>query len=400
MKNIFSFCIIAFLFFNSICAANNFTLRANIDSVKNGIAVLTYEVFSGQQFKEMKYSTKIQQGNFEITGELNEPVEAQLEIDKIRLTIYIEPSKMKLLIPINNPNNYVLKGSKINEDIKLYLLDSKDILDKAIKISEIQEKQNENIKITPETDPTYAKLVNENKLTSIKKDSLSSQLYEKRIKYIISHPHSYQSVVDESIVYLIKFQAISADSARIIFDGLDKNVQRGSAGVKTDNYIQSKESVNFQVGKTAPNFQSHDMHGNLINLSDFREKNYVLLDFWASWCVPCLKGLPHLKEIYKKYHDKGLEIVGISIDESKQDWLNSIEAHKISIWHQITSVENLEKANTGFVNRNDIKYKYPTNGIPKYILIDKNGVIMGYWDGYSLENEKAQDKVLKDIFKD
>jgi len=155
---------------------------------------------------------------------------------------------------------------------------------------------------------------------------------------------------------------------------------------------------NVVVGKMAPDFNTPDMNGKLVKLSDYRVIHYVLLDFWASWCVYCVKGLPHMNELYNKYHNKGLELIGVSCDWSKADWLTAVDKHQIGAWPQVSIVQSLEKAAQGYLFDEDIQCKYPTDGIPKYILIDKTGKIIAKWEGYSEENEKNQDKVLKEVF--
>ena len=184
----------------------------------------------------------------------------------------------------------------------------------------------------------------------------------------------------------------------MIFDNMAENVRLSTAGRETDLYIKTREDKNTRIGRVAPDFNTPDVNGKMIRLSDFREKSYVLLDFWASWCAPCVKGIPQMKALYTKYHDKGLEIISITKDDLKQDWLAAIKKHDISHWYQVATVQNLEKASQGYIDPENISDKYPTNPIPRYILIDKTRKIIAKWGGYSEENEKDQDRVLKEVF--
>ena len=136
-----------------------------------------------------------------------------------------------------------------------------------------------------------------------------------------------------------------------------------------------------------------------MKLSGFRGKSYVMLDFWANWCGPCLKSVPHLKQLFAKYHDKGLEFICVSVDYKKDKWLSAIEKYDLSSWLHILSVQNLEQSLQYAENKDDIREKYPLgNGVPQYILIDKTGKIIGKWSCYSEQNELEQDKMLADIF--
>jgi thiol-disulfide isomerase/thioredoxin len=398
MKRLITFIILALFVTISVIANDQFTLIAEIDSVTSDSAVLTYRILIDNQFKNVKYTSEIKLGRFQFKGELKEPIDAQLKIGEIRIALYIEPAKMELYISKSNPDEFILKGSKIQEEVDQFTQNSKDLYDVAIRINEQVEKISQKIEITTETDPIYKKLLEERKLMSSQSDSIFALVVKKRITYIKSHPNSFQSVVDKSFVNLLKLQLITGDSARVLFDNLAEKVRLSTSGTETDLYIKTKENKGIVIGIMAPDFRTPDVNGKIINLIDFREKSFVLLDFWASWCVPCLKGLPHVKELYTKYHDKGLEIISVSVDNSKMEWLSAIKNHNLASWHNVLYVQDLDKSLQGFINKEDVREKYPINGIPRYILIDKTGKIIGKWEGYSFENEKKQDELFKIVF--
>lgn len=148
-------------------------------------------------------------------------------------------------------------------------------------------------------------------------------------------------------------------------------------------------------GATAAVFKVQDIDGQTFNLSDFKGRKYVLLDFWASWCVPCRKGNPHLRNLYAKYKDKGLEIVGVSDDDGKPDaWKKAVETDSIGIWKHVLRGLDMKKREQGIANPEDISEMFGIHSLPTKILIDKNGVIIGRFD----ETEEALDKKLKEIF--
>lgn len=381
---------------NVLSSSNQFILRGNINNDVSGSVILSYYSLSNNKWELVSYNSIIEDGHFQFKGILKEPVRANLKIGENEITLYIEPTKMELYIPKTNSDKFSLKGSKTQEDNELLANEEQEL----VKLGDVNQKKAqrnyEQLKTMQETNSYYKRLLEEKELISLQRDSIYNLITKKETEFIKSNPNSYHTVIAKPIDILVSQGYLSVDSARALFDNLSEKVRLSTAGIQTNNFIKSKE--NFTVGKIAPDFFTPDTIGKMIKLSDFRGKSYVLLDFWASWCVPCVKGIPHMKVLYTKYHDKGLEIIGISCDSSKEEWITAIRKHQIFTWYNVLSKQSLERNSQGYVDPEDISEKYPTDGIPKYLLIDKTGKIIGKWEGYSEENEKEQDKILKEIF--
>jgi peroxiredoxin len=119
-----------------------------------------------------------------------------------------------------------------------------------------------------------------------------------------------------------------------------------------------------QVGKTAPTFTVDDTQGRAIRSEAFRGR-YVLLDFWATWCGPCIADLPRLQAAYGRYHDAGFEIVGVSLDESKEAVVDFVKARKIP-WPQVH----------GPGAASDLVQAFGVSTIPATYLLDPEGTII------------------------
>ncbi|RYG08102.1 MAG: TlpA family protein disulfide reductase, partial [Chitinophagaceae bacterium] len=138
-----------------------------------------------------------------------------------------------------------------------------------------------------------------------------------------------------------------------------------------------------------------DIGGKPLSLADFKGK-YVLLDFWASWCVPCREGNPHLKKLYAQYKNKGLEIIGVSDDDSKPyAWKAAVAQDQIGMWKHV--LRGLKRVGDTYDRTNDISENFGIHTLPTKILIDRNGKIVGRYGGGG-ESDEAMDKKLAEIF--
>ena len=162
-----------------------------------------------------------------------------------------------------------------------------------------------------------------------------------------------------------------------------RNSEKGKEMAEKLKYFKQSK-----IGSLAPEFTLKDIDDKTISLSDFKNKKYVLIDFWASWCGPCREELPYIKELYKKYKDQGFEIISISKDDKSDLWKNAIAKEKIEYWKHIFITENDKKIITD----------YFVYGIPHKVLIDKNGIIIGKWKGSGEINKADLQQLLKSIF--
>ena len=128
-----------------------------------------------------------------------------------------------------------------------------------------------------------------------------------------------------------------------------------------------------------------DMNDTEVKLSQYAGKgNYVFVDFWASWCGPCRAEMPNVVEAYKKYHSKGLEIVGVSFDQKKDAWTAAVKNLGME-WPQMSDLKGWQCA-AGKV--------YGIRSIPSNILLDPQGKIVAS----DLRGEDLQ-KRLAEIYK-
>jgi len=129
---------------------------------------------------------------------------------------------------------------------------------------------------------------------------------------------------------------------------------------------QAKEIQSTLVeGSQFPDFAEKDLAGNSLSVANYKGK-VVLVDFWATWCAPCVYELPKVQKMYEKYHDKGLEIIGISLDKS-QDTLKTFVKDRNIPWPQFCD---------GKFWDNKLSQKYGIQSIPATFLLDGQGKIL------------------------
>lgn len=128
------------------------------------------------------------------------------------------------------------------------------------------------------------------------------------------------------------------------------------------------EKVNaFAEGKKITDFTMHDIAGNPIRLLDEVKKNPItIIDFWASWCGPCLAEMPYMVEMYKRYNEKGLGLFGVSLDSDKEKWGNATKRFDIE-WPQVSDLKGWNNAAAKMFN---------VKSIPFTIVVGKDGTIL------------------------
>ncbi len=215
--------------------------------------------------------------------------------------------------------------------------------------------------------------------SNAEKDSLAKQLkaveaeqQAREMRFLRRHP---SSVIDYNI---IEYRSRTAKSAHIkeMLSLLSPELRATDGMKKIEDFAERLSRT--ENGAPAPDFTLATDKGDSLSLSQYRGK-YVMIDFWASWCAPCRASFPAIAEIYGKYHPKGLEIIGLSLDRSEEAWRKAVKQENVP-WPQVLDAKGV----TAKV--------YAVSAIPHLVLVDPDGKIMGTYNKADINDE------LKEIF--
>lgn len=190
----------------------------------------------------------------------------------------------------------------------------------------------------------------------------------------------YRKQKNVDIAQFIKENPSSIASAYILYrefsyrltpEEIEANVKQLDPLLHQTEYVQVLNELvkvlrTVQIGSKAPDFQLSDLQGKTVSLSDHLGKGYVLLDFWAAWCVPCRKENPNVVAAYEKYKNKGFSVYGVSLDRKKEAWTKAIADDHLD-WMQVSDL--------AFWNSAAAKL-YGVRAIPSNFLIGPDGTIV------------------------
>lgn len=337
---------------------NKFILKGKISNTKNPAVYLIYDI-NGKRIID---SCELKNGNFYFKGNINEPTWAILR------------GNSKIIDDAENPNivDFFLETGNMKANLRYNHF-------KEIKIA------------GSKTQLEYGKLKKQFATIDEKSDSLDEKFSKVSSQFIAAHPDSYVSAYTLSL-YKTRWPI---DSVKSHYSKLTPVMQNSSYGREVKEVID--EINNNSVGRKAKEFQRVDINGKILSLSEFKGK-YVLLDFWGSWCVPCRQGMPHLIELFNKYHGSGIEIIGVAeeYDNSGLSWMAAVKKDGTNIWYNVLS-DSKTDTDKEKENLQSIVKKFGVQVFPTKILIDKTGVIIGRYRG--TDDEASLDKKLNEIFK-
>ncbi len=334
--------------FLASCGGNKagYTVSGTVEDGVNGDTVFLQEVV-GRQLVNLDTAI-IKNGKFEFKGVQDSTVYRYLSHEKdgkdaLRLDFFLENGNIAVAL---TKDSDTATGTSSNDAYQLI----------RTQIDEINKKAREIYATIDKTVPRE-----ENELKFAELGALEEQMKEitkKGIESNITNPVGIQ-------LFKQNFYSNSVDEN----DAILKQIPEQYKNDETIALIQ--ETTNKQKlttpGQKFINFEMENPQGKMVQLSDYvGNGKVVLIDFWASWCGPCINDMPEIVELYKEYKGKNFNIVGVSLDNNGEAWKNALKKYDMT-WPQMSDLKGW---------KNEGAQLYAVNSIPCTVLVDGDGIII------------------------
>lgn len=342
--------------------------------------------------KNVTDSATINNGKCVFMGRIDSPLHAFISNGRrFRLDgqntahLFIGPGVTKITLDYYDFNKLKAFNSKTHEEY-LALLKAKANIPQQLDSLYMRRAALYNAVATTSDLKIKASLAEEIQIQDLVIDRYSNEEIEREFTFIRQHPDSYVAL--ERLQYRLSGRESVGLMGEIAtrYDSLSPEVRQSRDGIQIGQAIKNREGA--EVGSMAPDFAGFDfIKKETVTLSAYRNKKYILLDFWASWCAPCVADFQFLKEANLKYGNDNFEIIALSKDEDRHAMENAIKRYKIEKWTQLSLKETPLK----------IAEIYAVPTIPVKILIDLEGKIIGRWRGGGAENKKELEALLTQL---
>ena len=364
MKRFLILLVISVLF--SCGSQAGYVLKGEFKGAGNGRAVL---LMSSEGQRVISDTVEMKGGKFVFEGEVPDAGWATVVVEPegkegVRMMLALENSRIEMRGDWNNLG--------MDENEELAVLGMQIIGSKNQDVYEQVEGQYKAVKELPEFTKFAEILEKVLETPEILEDTTFYWEYKKGYDVWIARVKKEQLKIMaanpsvEMVAYELGYMKdnMTLEQLEQVFGQFDVKVQQSKWGKAIRESIELRQRI--EPGRLAPEFTLARRDSSLVSLADYRGK-VVVLDFWASWCRPCRASFPWVREFYEEYREKGVEIIGVSIDENKASWEKALDEERLP-WPQV--IDEIEKG------RSRVGGLYHVLAVPMFVVVDKEGKIV------------------------
>ena len=322
-------------------AQSGYKVTGTVEGMPDGKAIIA--TVNGSSLDTLA-KADVKNGSFEFTGNVSEPTGAYIMVIGQRGAIPFMLENANITVNAGQAG-LTVTGSEGQKIYDQFMAINTTTHQEAMKLQQEYQAANGDQAKMQAVQEAYAKLM--------------TDAQAKETELIKANPDSYVS----TFVIVSSMGQMEYEQLKERYNLLGEKAKASAQGKAIAAQIAKLEST--AIGQIAPNFTITTPEGESISLYDIKGK-VKLIDFWASWCGPCRGENPHVVEIYKEYHPKGLEIFGVSLDNNKEAWVKAIADDGL-VWKHGSDLKGWQSAPAQL---------YSVSGIPHTVLLDENNKII------------------------
>lgn len=322
-------------------AQSGYKVTGTVEGMPDGKAIIA--TVNGSSLDTLA-KADVKNGSFEFTGNVSEPTGAYIMVIGQRGAIPFMLENANITVNAGQAG-LTVTGSEGQKIYDQFMAINTTTQQEAMKLQQEYQAANGDQAKMQAVQEAYAKLM--------------TDAQAKETELIKANPDSYVS----TFVIVSGMGQMEYEQLKERYNLLGEKAKASAQGKAIAAQIAKLEST--AIGQIAPNFTITTPEGESISLYDIKGK-VKLIDFWASWCGPCRSENPHVVEIYKEYHPKGLEIFGVSLDNNKEAWVKAIADDGL-VWKHGSDLKGWQSAPAQL---------YSVSGIPHTVLLDENNKII------------------------
>ncbi len=343
---------------------NNFTINFDIVDANGDLTVVMQHRRTGNWVKDD--SVVLKNGKGSLSGNIESPELYYFVLKEKQgyMPIWVDKGTINVKTDLMHMRNPQVTGSK-SQDLYMAYQDS------VSKFSQMENAMGQDYSVARKNGDTK-------KMDEI--EEAYNKLQDEKNNYMIGYAMRHNKDVVSAFIIMNNSYSLNVNQLDSVVSAFDSSINNSYYVKHLQDRVKTLKRV--AVGQHFVDFTLNDPDGNPVSLSSVVEKNkYTLVDFWASWCMPCRGENPNVVTAYKNYHDKGFTVFGVSLDKDHDKWVEAIKKDGLT-WTHVSDLKYWSS---------EAAKLYGVQSIPHNVLINSKGIIVDK----NLRGQKLQDKLAE-----